>query len=236
MPRAYIRIDPQLFERKMIDQKYPASTFSAFVGALCLAESQPTRGVFRDRRVLKALLGRALAPQIPVLIERGDLIEDSTGRLRVEGWEHWQEGDLTVADRMRRLRQRKSGTNGVTPPVTAPVTPSDTASVTAPVTASRAGSRATEAVSGGISGGGGPSRPPTEMSTDERRELLTTMVATAQAILDDEQSSEPARRAAQHAVDKGTTGLAELDQQQQPAEPPEVSFEAPVASEEATGG
>jgi hypothetical protein len=117
MSRAYLRLDPAAFERKAIQQDYPPATFAAFIGVLCLAESQPERGKFRDERLLRALLGK-LGRQVPDLIARGDLIRLGDGRLYLDGWDEWQEGDITVRDRVARVRARKR------PPVTVPtVTP-----------------------------------------------------------------------------------------------------------------
>ena len=104
MTRAYLRLDPNVFERKAIDQGYPLPLLAAFIGCLCLADSQPQRGVFRDERVLRTLLGPA-GRYLPQLIERGDLIREGS-RLRVDGWDIWQEGDVTVADRMARYRNK----------------------------------------------------------------------------------------------------------------------------------
>jgi hypothetical protein len=130
MPRHYIRVDPHFYERKALRQGYPLGAVAALVGCLCLGETQPERGRFRDRRVLGVLLGPA-AKWIPLLVERGDLVErDEFPRLYIDGWDDWQEGDVTVHERMARLRSRRvQRTAGVTVPVTP--------DVTAPVTAHR---------------------------------------------------------------------------------------------------
>ena len=106
MTRAYLRLDPATFERKAIQQGYSPSEFAAFVGVLCLAEAQPERGRFRDERLLRALLGK-LGRLVPDLLTRGDLVVQPDGRLYVDGWDEWQEGDLTVKDRMARMRGRQ---------------------------------------------------------------------------------------------------------------------------------
>lgn len=128
MSRAYLRLDPAAFERKVIQQGYPAVTFAAFMGVLCLAESQPERGRFRDERLLRALLGK-LGRQVPDLIARCDLIQLPDGRLYVDGWDEWQEGDITVRDRVARLRIRRQRhvTVGTVTSVTVPTvyTPSE---------------------------------------------------------------------------------------------------------------
>jgi hypothetical protein len=148
MSRAYIRVSPDFYERKVLAQKYPPGAALALIGCLCLAESQPTRGHFRDRKVLAVLLD-SQAKWIPFLVDHGDLIEqDAYPRLYVDGWKEWQEGDVTVPERMARLRARKRGD---TPEVTPPVTVEDTEPVTT--------ARIAEAVSGALdnSGGGSPS-------------------------------------------------------------------------------
>ena len=124
MARAYLRLDPDFFDRKAIDQKYPPGAVAALIGALCHAEHQPKRGRFRDVRVLKALLG-PLAKWIPFLIEHRDLVSKK-GELYVDGWDEWQEGDWKVGERVKRIRSRQKATSDtpdVTPDVTAPVTP-----------------------------------------------------------------------------------------------------------------
>jgi len=124
MSRAYLRLDPEFYERKVLDQHYPPGAALALIGCLCLAETQPKRGRFRDRRVLSVLLGRPSSRWIPYLVERGDLIEQAlVPSLYVDGWDEWQEGDWKVAERIARVRAR---THRVTVPVTVDVTPTDT--------------------------------------------------------------------------------------------------------------
>lgn len=127
MARAYLRLDPGFFDRKVIDQKYPPGAAIALVGALCHAEHQPQRGRFRDVRVLKALLG-PLAKWIPFLIERRDLVS-RRGVLYVDGWDEWQEGDWKVGERVRRIRNRAKDAPD-DPAVTVDVTPDVTPDVT----------------------------------------------------------------------------------------------------------
>jgi hypothetical protein len=110
--RAYLRLDPNLVDHK---GHYPDGALAAFALTLCLAEQQPIRGRFKSRKLLSVLLERR-GRWVGYLIEHGDLIERDDGRLYVDGWDEWQEGDHTVPDRMRRLRNRKN--NGVTAPVT----------------------------------------------------------------------------------------------------------------------
>lgn len=97
LPRAYLRIDPN------IDQVYPELR-STFVGLMCAAHRQPERGRFRDRRLVESLCGRAFVRRA---FERADIVALPDGRVYVDGWDEWQEGDLTVSDRMRRMRQRR---------------------------------------------------------------------------------------------------------------------------------
>src|SRR3990167_7292009 len=78
----------------------------ALVGALCLAEQQIPRGRFRNVRVLKALLGD-YGRHVKALVERGDVTVLPDGGLYVDGWDEWQEGDVTVKERMARIRRRK---------------------------------------------------------------------------------------------------------------------------------
>lgn len=131
--RAYLRVDPNLPEQKA---DYPDGAYRAFVDTLCLAEQQPKRGRFRNRRLLAVLLEKR-ARWITYLVEHGDLIELPSGALYVDGWDEWQEGDVTVSERMRRLRSRRRD-----------VTPPDTPAVTVPTV--------TRPYSGG--GGGSTSR------------------------------------------------------------------------------
>lgn len=216
--RAYIRTDPGLYERKALGilpdgtrvAAYPAAAFVAFMGCLGLAEEQPQRGRFKSERILRELLigadgsGRPYARQLPYLFERGDLVRLADGRVYVDGWDHWQEGDVTVAERMRRLRHRKAGvTNGVTPHTVTGVT---AASVTVPSDGDRHGSTTesgTDSRGGGrdrgISRGGGdaPSRASSRSMTDEER---SGSIAANRRIIENPASRDEVVRAAIHAV------------------------------------
>jgi hypothetical protein len=132
--RAYLRLDPNLRKQK---RDYPDGAFRAFVETLCAAETQPQRGRFESRAVLRALLGPR-ARWITYLWEHGDLAWEDDGVLVVTGWDDWQEGDVTVPERMARLRAKKAGK----------VTPTDTVPVTAPVTPYVTPARLAVAVSG----------------------------------------------------------------------------------------
>ncbi len=98
MPRAYLRIDPNL------DQT--VGDLDGFVRLLCSAARQPERGRFRDRSVLDRSVGRT---KVAKMIARGDVAPLEDGRLYVQGWDEWQEGDLTVGERMKRMRARRKG-------------------------------------------------------------------------------------------------------------------------------
>lgn len=96
-PRAYLRVDPN------IDQAYP-DLRNTFVGLLCSGGRQPDRGRYRCRQIAEQLHSRAF---IRRCLDRGDLVELADGRLYIDGWDEWQEGDLTVAERMRRMRSKR---------------------------------------------------------------------------------------------------------------------------------
>lgn len=105
MSRAYLRLDPAFYERKL-EQGYALSQLAAYIGCLCLADSQTQRGRFRDMSVLKALLGPG-GRHIPFLLEQGDLILKEKGRVYVDGWDEWQEGDWQVRERLARVRSKR---------------------------------------------------------------------------------------------------------------------------------
>ena len=117
MTRAYLRLDPNLMDRKA---DYPDGAFRAFVEILCHAVQQPHRGRFRNEKLLRVLLDKR-ARWLRYLIEKEDISVQESGVIYVEGWDEWQEGDWTVADRVARIRARKRVSNGVTPTVTPPV-------------------------------------------------------------------------------------------------------------------
>jgi hypothetical protein len=101
MPRAYLRIDPNLD----LTQADPG----AFVRLLCAAARQPDRGRFRDLALLQRAVGKARATRF---VSRCDVVRLADGRYYVEGWDEWQEGDYSVADRMRRMRRRRAEAKG----------------------------------------------------------------------------------------------------------------------------
>jgi hypothetical protein len=106
LPRAYLRIDPN------IDQTH-SDNLEAFVRLLCIAGRQPERGRFRTKALFTALMGKAKAHH---LYDRGDVRDLEDGRVYVVGWDEWQEGDHTVSDRMRRMRDRRKRDSTVTRP------------------------------------------------------------------------------------------------------------------------
>jgi hypothetical protein len=104
LPKAYLRIDPN------IDQTHP-DNLDDFIRLLCAANRQPRRGWFTSRTVLASIFGR---PATARFYARGDVVDKPDGVL-VPGWDTWQEGDLTVGDRVRRYRDSHRS-NNVTEP------------------------------------------------------------------------------------------------------------------------
>lgn len=96
MPRAYIRVDPN------IDQHPDCE---GMIRLLCAGARQPERGRFKDLVVVRRALGVARTKR---LVDRGDIIQLPDGRWYADGWDEWQEGDHTVAERMRRMRARRA--------------------------------------------------------------------------------------------------------------------------------
>jgi hypothetical protein len=126
---------------------YTPAQVGAFVMLLSQAEQQPQRGRFRTLGELRAAMdcmvekvGKTarMSPFVPFLIDRKDVIRLDDGTYYVEGWDEWQEGNWQVAERMRRVRERKADVTADALPddeeVTAPVTGAVTGAVTPPVT------------------------------------------------------------------------------------------------------
>lgn len=113
--RAYHRVDPLMDERK---GHYSPAQFGAFLKVQLVAGRQKDPGYFHSAAGLRSMLPSAYARHIDFLIAQGDLIQKD-GRLYVDGWTEWQEGDLTVNERMARLRNRHRN-HGVTGTVTPP--------------------------------------------------------------------------------------------------------------------
>jgi hypothetical protein len=98
---------------------YSPAQLGAFLKVQLLAGRQTNRGTFRSVAALKAMLPTAYARHVDFLVDEGDLIVGTDGSVYVDGWNEWQEGDLTVRDRMARLRNRNRNSGvptGVTPP------------------------------------------------------------------------------------------------------------------------
>lgn len=116
--RAYHRTDPLMDDRK---SHYSPAQLGAFLKVQLIAGRQTRRGRFRSLAALKAMLPSAYARHIEFLMDEGDIIPATRhdpcaqcppgpsprGELYVDGWDEWQEGDLTVGERMKRLRDRK---------------------------------------------------------------------------------------------------------------------------------
>jgi hypothetical protein len=247
MPRAYVRLDVHAYDRKVLGidtdgqpikgwKPYSPDALVAFYGCLSLADMQPERGIFRSVTILRELLrgtaglGARYARQVPTLIARGDLVVLGSGRLYVDGWREWQEGDLTVPERMRRYRARKAERNGTG--VTAPVTPRVTGDVTAAVTARPSdGDRLAEAVSISNSGGGGgvATRTPRSMTDDDRAQAIA---ATRELLGSPETDVQRAAVRTLKRLDPDTDWSAELAA----AQADEVNFDPPAAAGGSGGG
>lgn len=110
MPRAYLRIDPNL-------DQHPDPLGMLLL--LCAGARQAERGHFKDRTVVARAIGTA---RTKALVSRRDIVELTDGRWYIEGWDEWQEGDYTVGERMKRMRARRKRSSNVAP-VTVPASP-----------------------------------------------------------------------------------------------------------------
>lgn len=97
LPKAYLRLDPN------IDQTHTDP--GAMVRLMCAANRQPHRGRFKSRALLDSVLGAKAAKDA---IARRDVVEQPDGRFYVPGWDEWQEGDVTVGERQKRIRARRN--------------------------------------------------------------------------------------------------------------------------------
>jgi hypothetical protein len=117
--RAYHRIDPLMDERK---SHYTPAQLGAFLKVQLVAGRQSRPGYFRSVEHLRRCLPADYVRHVDFLVEQGDVLKVD-GSAYIDGWTEWQEGDLTVGERMTRLRNRRRNaavTLGVTPPVTEP--------------------------------------------------------------------------------------------------------------------
>jgi hypothetical protein len=94
LPKAYLRLDPD------IDQKHPDNGWE-YIRLLCASNRQRPRGIFTGRATLEAIFGKAAVKRF---YDRADVFDREDGRAETAGWDAWQEGDLTVAERVRRTR------------------------------------------------------------------------------------------------------------------------------------
>lgn len=136
--KAYHRVDPLMDERK---GHYSPSELGAFLKVQLVAGRQTRRGRFRSLAALKAMLPSAYVKYVDFLVDQGDLVVMPDDTVYVDGWDEWQEGDLTVRERMSRLRERNRN-KGVTQTVTG-ASPTAHANASADVT-----------TEGGAGGGG----------------------------------------------------------------------------------
>ena len=102
--RAYHRVDPLMDERK---SHYTPAQFGAFLKVQLVAGRQSHRGRFRSLDALRGALPGAYAKHVQFLVDEGDVVIGKGGLVYVDGWDEWQEGDVTVKERMARLRNRK---------------------------------------------------------------------------------------------------------------------------------
>lgn len=111
LPKAYLRIDPNL------DMTHPDP--GEFVKLLCAAARQPKRGRFKSWALFVAAVGKREAKNHA---ERGDVCADGIAWI-VDGWDIWQEGDMTVGERVRRFRDKHRVTPVTSPLPVTPETP-----------------------------------------------------------------------------------------------------------------
>lgn len=99
LPKAYLRLDPN------VDQSKPGH-LATFIRLMCAAHRQPVRGRFKSRRLLEQLLGKANAARV---IAEGDVVQIArSDAYYMVGWDEWQEGDITVGERQRRIRSERA--------------------------------------------------------------------------------------------------------------------------------
>jgi hypothetical protein len=116
LPKAYLRLDPDADQHPDLE---------ALVRLMCAANRQRPRGRFHPN-IVRKILGRKRMEQwtTPRPGKRHpDLVEQPDGTLYLDGWDEWNEGDLTVSERVQRLRDRRS--RAVTPPLPRRSSPSE---------------------------------------------------------------------------------------------------------------
>ena len=115
LPKAYLRVDPHIASNH--------ENVGEYMFLLESGHDSPRRGRFKNVAVLRQAVGRARGDRS---IARKDVVGhgdeeaclDGEGKRRqlcpndyphlyINGWDEWQEGDFTVAERMRRVRARK---------------------------------------------------------------------------------------------------------------------------------
>lgn len=194
MPRAYLRMSPDL-------DQHPDPL--SMLKAMCAAARQPERGRFRAPVVLERAVGKR---QYREMVQRGDVIAADPGPgVYLAGWDEWQEGDHTVAERMHRMRLRRKGKT--VSPVTPPPSP-DRIDVT-----TDAGTSSVERLSGDGDGVLPPNPPP----SGGRRSEGTNPRAKAKAASDlagiAENSKRWRRNQRQLAYHRGALTEAQLAEQ-----------------------
>lgn len=112
--RAYHRVDPRMDEAK---SHYTPAQLGAFLKVQLVAGRQKHRGRFRSLEALRMTLPVSYVRHIPFLVSEGDIRVGGDGTAYIDGWDEWQEGDITVKERMAKLRNRRRN-NGVTDGVT----------------------------------------------------------------------------------------------------------------------
>lgn len=108
--RAYHRVDPLMDDRK---GHYTPAQLGTYLKVQLLAGRQSNRGRFRSVAALRSMLPGAYARHVDFLVSEGDLVTGPDGCAYLDGWDEWQEGDITVGERMARLRNRRRN-SGVT--------------------------------------------------------------------------------------------------------------------------
>ena len=90
---------------------YTPAQMGAYLKVQLVAGRQTRRGRFRSMAALVGALPAPYARHMAFLLAEGDLVQVPDGSIYVDGWDEWQEGDLTVRDRMAALRNRRRNSN-----------------------------------------------------------------------------------------------------------------------------